>query len=216
MVAGAVLRVEASGNRHQQFVMNIYFFQKSPRQAKSAFTLIELLVVIAIIAILASLLLPALAKSKEKARSIACVSNLKQLGIAVRMYADGHDGMLPIAEQLPSMPATNPPLPRICDLLAPELGYDTNNPPNLSVFRCPDDRVNRFKTEGSSYEWYAHYNGRPVDNPRTSRNPISEATLMYDYEKFHNDGRSVNALYADYHVASINASGSAPFIPPLP
>jgi prepilin-type N-terminal cleavage/methylation domain-containing protein len=188
-------------------------FQSGHRRA---FTLIELLVVIAIIAILAALLLPTLAKSKEKAKNIACISNLKQLGVAVRMYADEHDGLLPIAEQLPSMPATNPPLPRICDLLAPELGYnETNQPTQSTVFHCPDDKANRFGTEGSSYEWYAHYNGRPVDNPRTSNNPISDATLMYDYEKFHNDGRSVNALFADYHVATLTVDGST-FTPPLP
>jgi prepilin-type N-terminal cleavage/methylation domain-containing protein/prepilin-type processing-associated H-X9-DG protein len=62
---------------------------------RRAFTLIELLVVIAIIAILAAILFPVFAKAREKARQASCQSNLKQMSLAVLMYAQDYDEMLP-------------------------------------------------------------------------------------------------------------------------
>ena len=102
----------------------------SPVRAR-AFTLIELLVVIAIIAILASMLLPALSRAKTQALTVRCVSNLRQVGMALNMYAGDN------ADKFPHSGRGWPQMPFV-DLLRLLDPYISTN--GRSFYLCPADK----------------------------------------------------------------------------
>jgi prepilin-type N-terminal cleavage/methylation domain-containing protein len=108
-------------------------------KARSAFTLIELLVVIAIIAILAAMLLPALSKAKQRSLTATCSSNLRQVCLGMRLFADDNNGLYPVSGGTIAWGQTD--AQTHCRSWMEQIFPFVQS---TNIFRCPTDRFSRF------------------------------------------------------------------------
>jgi prepilin-type N-terminal cleavage/methylation domain-containing protein/prepilin-type processing-associated H-X9-DG protein len=193
-----------SSVRENRTLSLVYEVKRSRREKPTSFTLIELLVVIAIISILASMLLPSLQKAREKARQGVCMSNLKQIGLAVTMYTQDNNGWLPASNGSTS---SNPIMWRqeIVPYLNPNWAGDWNLA--REFFICPSFKNPSAASAGydGGYGWNFKYMGwNDVDSWATLRQKLSSVgepsntILAGDTTDWFNSGETWQVAYLHY------------------
>ncbi|NCO35479.1 MAG: hypothetical protein AUJ92_00355 [Armatimonadetes bacterium CG2_30_59_28] len=196
-------------------------------QNRSGFTLIELLTVIAILAVIAGILFPVFARAREKGRQTRCISNLRQIGQAMLMYASDYDDLFPYAVDFadksapqiwagfPDFQALIPSMPTIRDALMPYTG-------NVELWHCPSDtgfddldftgeslptHPESFQVHGLSYLFRTEVAFLKLQLSALP-NPAGANILMDAHGSWHGGSpiskRRYNVLFGDGHVKHLN------------